>query len=191
MAGLCYCGCGEAPRVATRTSAVHGVVRGRHLRSIAAHRHRIPLPDQFVVDVETGCWNWVGAHVKGYGVRRVNGKQVHVFVWLYEALHGAIASGLQLDHLCRNTYCVNPAHLEPVTPAENVRRRSTTKLTHETVREMRALRAAGWQQKRLAARFGVSQQAVSKVCRGERWGQGVDQMDAPGSIGTDFEGCVV
>ncbi|MGH9151353.1 MAG: HNH endonuclease [Acidimicrobiales bacterium] len=30
--------------------------------------------------------------------------------------------GLTLDHLCRDRRCVNPAHLEPVTVAENLRR---------------------------------------------------------------------
>jgi hypothetical protein len=29
---------------------------------------------------------------------------------------------MHLDHLCRNTRCVNPDHLEPVTLAENVLR---------------------------------------------------------------------
>jgi hypothetical protein len=35
---------------------------------------------------------------------------------------GPIPEGLHLDHLCRNPPCVNPAHLEPVTCAENLRR---------------------------------------------------------------------
>jgi hypothetical protein len=40
----------------------------------------------------------------------------------YEAFSGPIPTGLQLDHLCRVPACVNPAHLEPVTQAENIRR---------------------------------------------------------------------
>lgn len=35
---------------------------------------------------------------------------------------GPIPDGLVIDHLCRNPQCVNPMHLEPVTPEENTRR---------------------------------------------------------------------
>lgn len=41
---------------------------------------------------------------------------------IYEALVGDIPRGLQLDHVCRNRVCVNPAHLEPVTISENAKR---------------------------------------------------------------------
>lgn len=47
----------------------------------------------------------------------------------YELLVGPIGEGLQVDHLCFNTLCINPAHLEPVTPKENTRR-SVARITH-------------------------------------------------------------
>jgi hypothetical protein len=52
-------------------------------------------------------------HVKGYPL-------AHRAV--YETFVEAVPEGLELDHLCRNTGCVNPDHLEPVTHAENMRR---------------------------------------------------------------------
>lgn len=73
-----------------------------------------------------GCWPWPGAlNKKGYGTIDVvvNGRRyrsAHRFA--YEQLVGPIPDGLELDHLCRNPPCVNPAHLEPVTRSENVRR---------------------------------------------------------------------
>lgn len=50
--------------------------------------------------------------------------------WAYERYVGPIPEGLELDHLCRVTLCVNPAHLEPVTHAENMRRGVWRKRTH-------------------------------------------------------------
>jgi hypothetical protein len=41
---------------------------------------------------------------------------------VYELLVGPIPAGLVIDHLCRVPSCMNPAHLEPVTNAENIRR---------------------------------------------------------------------
>jgi hypothetical protein len=40
----------------------------------------------------------------------------------YALVKGPIPAGLQLDHLCRNTSCVNPNHLEAVTTRENTMR---------------------------------------------------------------------
>lgn len=78
----------------------------------------------YKVDEQSGCWLWQrGAHNrKGYGRIRVGGVKFMVHRFAYEAMVGPVPDGMQLDHLCRNTRCVNPGHLEPVTPGENVRR---------------------------------------------------------------------
>lgn len=67
----------------------------------------------------TDCWIWTG-HTRGrYG--QYAGRQAHRVS--FELSRGPIPEGLELDHLCRNTLCVNPEHLDPVDRAENVRRR--------------------------------------------------------------------
>lgn len=71
----------------------------------------------------TGCWLWKeGDNGRGYG-RVCRGNRMHqahrVF---YELLQGPIPDGYDLDHKCRVTFCVNPAHLEPVPHRVNVRR---------------------------------------------------------------------
>lgn len=66
------------------------------------------------------CWLWVGHRQPfGHGRFTVNGKGVLTHRYSYELLVGDIPRGLDLDHLCRNPPCVNPAHLEPVTHREN------------------------------------------------------------------------
>lgn len=92
---------------------------------------RLPPPDHEALfwakvdkDGPDGCWLWTGfRRPAGYGQtgrNRGSAKQAHRVA--YEMLVGPIPAGMELDHLCRMTPCVNPAHLEPVTPAENRRR---------------------------------------------------------------------
>lgn len=70
------------------------------------------------------CWIWTGATGNhGYGsLRGDDGKTVLAHRFSYELQIGPIPVGLQIDHLCRVRACVNPLHLEPVTPIENVAR---------------------------------------------------------------------
>ena len=68
------------------------------------------------------CWLWTAAAPNGYGQIGAGGKTLRAHRVAYEMLVGPIPEGLQLDHLCRVTLCVNPNHLEPVTNRENVLR---------------------------------------------------------------------
>lgn len=65
------------------------------------------------------CWRWVGMK-DGTGYGRYDGAAAHR--WAYEFLRADIPAGLFLDHLCRNRWCVNPWHTEPVTNHVNILR---------------------------------------------------------------------
>jgi hypothetical protein len=89
----------------------------------------------FVKVMPNGCWEWSGARLgqnsqygqfsmKGVG-RPVIG--AHRAAW--ELFRGPIPEGLTIDHLCRNTICANPDHLEPVTQTVNNQRYAET-ITH-------------------------------------------------------------
>ena len=73
---------------------------------------------------EGECWVWTGARQSsGYGCMGRDGRRFLAHRYAYELTVGPIPAGLTLDHLCGNKVCVRPEHLEPVTLAENVRRR--------------------------------------------------------------------
>ena len=87
------------------------------------------LPERFWAKVSpepmSGCWLWTGSlTVSGeYGQYSIStSKPVRAHRYAYQVLVAPVSSSLHMDHLCRVRCCVNPAHLEPVTHAENVRR---------------------------------------------------------------------
>ena len=82
------------------------------------------------VEKTDSCWLWRGTDgTHGYGYFSVKGINLYAHRIAYLLEVGPIPEGYQIDHLCMNKGCVNPAHLEPVTGAENTRRWAQS-LTH-------------------------------------------------------------
>lgn len=70
-----------------------------------------------------GCWIWKDKPSRlGYGRINIGGRIRFAHRVVYEMFIGKIPDGLVIDHLCRNTRCVNPKHLEPVSQRENLLR---------------------------------------------------------------------
>lgn len=81
-----------------------------------------------VVEDPSGCWLWTGGrnHL-GYGHfygqiagGKKAGRGAHRVA--YEMLREEIEAGFHIDHLCCNRSCVNPWHMEQVTPTLNMQR---------------------------------------------------------------------
>lgn len=129
----------------------------------------------------SGCWLWV-ANINSRYPRFWDGDQVvKGHRWSYEHFIGPIRDGLQIDHLCCQKLCVNPAHLEPVTCRENVQRGFKSRMpdwsprlrlpsSHKTVLEMTDIRhrtkALGMSMAELCRRARIARSTPV------RWAQG-------------------
>jgi hypothetical protein len=126
----CACGCGQFTRIAQRTNPKWGHIRGMPQQYVVGHSPRVTSGQMWRVEDGTGCWIWLRSKDKSnrgqVAIRdKINpqlNRHTSAHRWNYETHIGPIPEGLELDHLCANGLCVNPAHLEPVTHQENMRR---------------------------------------------------------------------
>lgn len=122
--GLCMCGCGG--KTALAHCNMSGYRRGHPKRFIEGHNAYKTGPRWLEEDRghATPCWIWqLYKDPNGYGrSSKGDSRGVLAHRLVYEEQRGAIPAGLDLDHLCRVTSCVNPSHLEAVTHKVNMLR---------------------------------------------------------------------
>lgn len=170
--GYCHCGCGQKTKVSRETDRRNGYIKDQPRRYLRGHQGAAqPVSvEPYLIDAATGCWLWQRTvDHRGYGRIKVQGRTAYAHRIYYARLVGPIPEGLELDHLCRNRACVNPAHMEPVTGAVNVRRSPVAKLTEAKVRAIRRALAQGTPRRAVAAQYGVSKSCITNIAQRHTW----------------------
>ena len=73
---------------------------------------------------ESGCWVWTGSNVNGYGTVKVSGSMIRVHRIAFFRGTGVDPKELDVDHMCFNHACLNPAHLRLLTNKQNCENRA-------------------------------------------------------------------
>lgn len=126
-----------------------------------------------------GCWPWLGAASKGsrgggaYGKIKVgrgapdfipygpdSAAQAQRIAWML-AHRVTLADGFEVDHLCRDSLCMNPAHLEAVRRRVHARRSNDIGLT------ALGLQRVVWAKQRCAYELDCTESFRAQ--HGDRW----------------------
>lgn len=147
-----------------------------------AGRRRMAETDRFMSHVNkdvSGCWLWTAYRMKnGYGNFRTPARHELAHRASYRLFKGDLKLSLDVMHSCDNPTCVNPDHLSLGSRKDNMADAKTKgrlacgmthgrrKISEQDVFEIRALELP---QVVIAARFGLSQTAISQIRSGKRW----------------------
>ena len=148
-----------------------------------------PLKDRFdekcLPVSDSGCWIWTeNTNYLGYGLMKVNGKNVAAHRLSYKLHIGDIPEGMHVLHKCDVRPCVNPSHLFLGTHADNMRDMAEkgrtrdhsgennyrAKLTWDDVNKIRRLhKTQKINQSAIAREYGVNKTTISCICNNKTW----------------------
>jgi hypothetical protein len=136
----------------------------------------------FYVRQKGECWEWTGGKNRsGYGKFYRDGKHIAAHRASFELFKAELPSGKFICHSCDNPWCVNPLHLWPGTPKENMKdmvikkrhaygeRSKKAKLTEKEVKEIFELSKMGITQKELSKRFLVGTTTIFQILHKKTW----------------------
>lgn len=148
--------------------------------------------DAYSVPDARGCLIWMRSCTsKGYGQMNNFGVTSRAARVAYAAYYGDFPPET-VDHICRNTRCVNPLHLDPVSAQENLKRAQLARegRVKRSTATFRRLSRNG--KPRARKRYGVDQQVAP-----DRWGPndvrvcrqatGLDQRRFAAAVGFAFD----
>ena len=100
------------------------------------HEGILEAIEELANKTKSGCWEWPQLTAYGYPKASIGGKVIAIHRLSLEAKHGAPLGSQSAHHMCANTKCVNPEHLQPVTHRENVAEMITRRAYVDRIAEL-------------------------------------------------------
>ncbi|MCG7596313.1 HNH endonuclease [Mycobacterium sp. PSTR-4-N] len=95
-------------------------MRGKDMDAPVRLRGSDPARFWQKVNKTESCWEWTAyKNSAGYGKFRLDGESRLAHRVSFEWANGPIPEGMEIDHICHNPGCVNPAHLRLATGSLN------------------------------------------------------------------------
>lgn len=133
------------------------------------------------------CWIWnLKPDAYGYGQMGIRGAEGEMTTRKahrvsYEIFCGKIPKNISVLHKCDNPICINPAHLFLGTKTDNMNDKKNkkrhhfgnkhpmAKLSEDDVQVIIGLEAGGITHQKIADKFDVCRQNISKICARNSW----------------------